>query len=277
MYKSIMDRLREGPSVQRIKAAAESVANAAKIVLAALLVAAAAPMLHAASPAMNDTASPAAVITGAAYVYAEPVVIKDSEKGIEPERTGAGTGDAGAKKRDRSLQDGTLIYSMSPVYPEDIREGVYDVEALSDSRFFKITAAELDNEGGSMKAVISLSSTSYAYVYPGTADQAAAADSSEWIPADESEGYGRFTLAVEALNKEMPCAAYSKSRDKWYDRNIVFLASSLPDDALLIELSDEGATIADTQQQAVQVIYIALGIIIAGGILNHFVKKRYYE
>ena len=38
-------------------------------------------------------------------VSAEPVVIKDKEKGIGVE----------TEERDRSLQDGTLIYSMTPV------------------------------------------------------------------------------------------------------------------------------------------------------------------
>ncbi len=200
-------------------------------------------------------------------VSAEPVVIKDKEKGIGVE----------TEERDRSLQDGTLIYSMTPVYPEDFDEGTYDVDALSSSQFFKITQAKLTNEGGHINAVIRISSTSYAYVYPGTAAEAEAADQSKWIPADESSGYGEFTLDVEALNKEMPCAAYSKKKAKWYDRDIAFIAESLPKENLHVELSADGGTIADTQEAAVKVIYIALAIIIIGGILNHFIKKRFYE
>ena len=200
-------------------------------------------------------------------VSAEPVVIKDKEKGIGVE----------TEERDRSPQDGTLIYSMTPVYPEDFDEGTYDVDALSSSQFFKITQAKLTNDGGSIKAVIRISSTSYAYVYPGTAAEAEAADQSKWIPADESSGYGEFTLDVEALNKEMPCAAYSKKKAKWYDRDIAFIAESLPPENLHVELSADGGTIADTQEAAVKVIYIALAIIIIGGILNHFIKKRFYE
>lgn len=200
-------------------------------------------------------------------VSAEPVVIKDKEKGIGVE----------TEERDRSLQDGTLIYSMTPVYPEDFDEGTYDVDALSSSQFFKITQAKLTNDGDHIKAVIRISSTSYAYVYPGTAAEAEAADQSKWIPADESSGYGEFTLDVEALNKEMPCAAYSKKKAKWYDRDIAFIAESLPKENLHVELSADGGTIADTQEAAVKVIYIALAIIIIGGILNHFIKKRFYE
>lgn len=199
--------------------------------------------------------------------FAEPLVIKggdDTEVQQDVER-------------DRSLQDGTLVYSMTPVYPEDIEEGTYHAETVSSSQFFKITDAEITNKDGRLQALITISSTSYAYVYQGTAEEAAAADRSEWIPADESTGFGRFTIDAEALNKELPCAAYSKKKQKWYDREIVFLASSLPQDAIRIELSDKAGTIADTQEAALKVIYIALAIIVVGGILNHFVKKRFYE
>lgn len=200
--------------------------------------------------------------------FADPVVIEKKD--------GDGTQEQSVQ-RDRSLQDGTLIYSMTPVYPEDLKEGSYNVDVISSSQFFRITDAELINKAGRMSAVITISSTSYAYVYPGSAAEAAAADRSGWIAADESTGYGRFTLDVEALNKEMPCAAYSKKKQKWYDRDIVFTAESLPEDSVLIELSEEGGTIADTQEAAMKVIYIAIAIIVLGGILNHFVKKRFYE
>ena len=203
--------------------------------------------------------------------FAEPVVLKDTSRGIGVEDSGS------APQRDRSLQDGTLVYSMTPVYPEDVQEGDYEPDVISDSRFFKIIHSDLTNKDGRMEAVITISSTSYAYVFQGTAEQAAAADSSEWIAADEKDGYGSFSVSVEAFNKELPCAAYSKKKQKWYDRNIVFLADSLPDGAVMIELNKEGGTIADTQDAALQVIYIALAIIVVGGILNHFVKKRYYE
>lgn len=209
----------------------------------------------------------------AGSVFSAPLVIKDEKRGI-------GVGPESEQqplRRDRSLQDGSLIYSMTPVYPEDVKAGTYDVDVISSSRFFKLTGAKLRNDGFYMSADITLSSTSYAYVYPGTAEEAEKADRSEWISADESDGYGQFEISVEALNKEMPCAAFSKKKQKWYDRDIVFLADSLPEDALLIETSDDGGTVTDTQEAAVRVIYIALAIIIVGGVINHFVKKKYYE
>ncbi len=210
-------------------------------------------------------------------VFAGPVVIKGNETEESGETSAAEDDGQKNVQYDRSKQDGSLIYGMTPVYPGDFSDGTYSVDAISGSQFFRITDAELTSEDGHMTAVITISSTSYAYVYPGTAAEAASAGKSEWIPADETTGYGRFTLDVPALNKEMPCAAFSKKKQKWYDRDIVFLASSLPEDALHIELDEDGGTIVDTQEAAIKVIYIALAIIVAGGILNHFVKKKYYE
>ena len=209
--------------------------------------------------------------SGMREVYADPLVIKDESRGIGVEDSEE------TPQRDRSLQDGTLVYSLTPVYPEDVKEGDYEPEVISDSRFFRIVHSDLSNKDGRMEAVITISSTSYAYIYQGTAEQAAAADESEWTAADEKDGYGSFAVSVEALNKELPCAAYSKKKQKWYDRNIVFLADSLPEGTVMIELNEDGGTIADTQDAAMQVIYIALAIIAAGGVLNHFIKKRYYE
>ena len=208
------------------------------------------------------------VTASACIAFAGPLVLKDKEKGIGVEEN---------VERDRSLQDGSLVYSLTPVYPEDFDEGAYDIEAVSSSQFFKITGVELTNSGTDLNAVLTISSTSYAYVYPGTAMEAAAADKSEWIAADETTGYGQFAIEAEALNKEMPLAAFSKKKQQWYDRDIVLLADSLPDGVLHVELSEDGGTIADTQEAAVKVIYIALGIIVIGGVLNFFIKKKYYE
>ena len=119
--------------------------------------------------------------------FAEPVVLKNSEtgKGAEEEQT-----DTSQPEPDRNLQDGTLIYGMTPVYPGDFADGEYKVDVISSSQFFKITDADLTKKDDMIKAVITLSSTSYAYIYPGTAAEAEAAGREKWIAADESTGYG---------------------------------------------------------------------------------------
>ncbi len=53
------------------------------------------------------------------------------------------------------------------------------------------------------------------------------------IPFEEdADGSHHFTVPVEALDKELDCAAFSKKKEKWYDRVLVFRADSLPADAL---------------------------------------------
>ena len=40
-------------------------------------------------------------------------------------------------------------------------------------------------------------------------------------------------MPVEALDKGIDCAAYSKRKEMWYDRTLVFCASSLPQEAFV--------------------------------------------
>ncbi|MBR7075946.1 MAG: hypothetical protein IKI32_03380 [Lachnospiraceae bacterium] len=129
-------------------------------------------------------------------------------------------------------------YGMSPVYAQDIKEGTYEIEGSSNSAYFKIAKAELTVKDGQMTAKITIPSMSYLNVFMGTAKEAIAAKKSEWIDFKEVNNQTVFTIPVEALDKEIDCAAYSKARKKWYDRKIVLDASSLPEEALLIELPD---------------------------------------
>jgi hypothetical protein len=70
---------------------------------------------------------------------------------------------------------------------------------------------------------------SYLYVYPGTAQAAAAADEDAFIPfAENADGAHTFTVPVEALDAPVSCAAYSKNKELWYNRTLLFRADSLP-------------------------------------------------
>lgn len=128
-------------------------------------------------------------------------------------------------------------YGMLPIYARDLKDGTYPIQVESSSSFFKITEAELLVEGETMSARITISSLSYQSVYPGTAEAAETAQA-DWIDAEEVDGHSVFTVPVEALDKELPCAAFSKKRQLWYDRTLVFDAASLPEEALLVELPD---------------------------------------
>ena len=130
-------------------------------------------------------------------------------------------------------------YGMLPVYGRDVLDGTYEVDTECSSAFFRITDAALTVKDGEMSAVITISSHSYLFVYMGTGEEAAAAPEADYIPfEDDADGRCTFTIPVRALNTELKCAAFSKNRSKWYDRLILFDASSVPADCLLVQLPD---------------------------------------
>lgn len=121
---------------------------------------------------------------------------------------------------------------MVPVYGESLLDGSYAVQVDCSSSMFRITDCTLRVSGGKMEAVLTMSSDSYLYVYPGSAMEAAEADRAAYIPCEESaEGGHSFTLPVEALDAGTACAAFSKNKELWYDRTLVFRADSLPAEA----------------------------------------------
>ena len=68
--------------------------------------------------------------------------------------------------------------------------------------------------------------------YIGTVE-AAKAGEEDFIPYRETEdGLHTFQVPVEALDMGIDCSAFSKKKEKWYDRVLVFRADSLPADAI---------------------------------------------
>lgn len=121
---------------------------------------------------------------------------------------------------------------MEAVYAESIKDGIYSITVDSSSPMFNITECELRVESGKMTAVITMGGTGYAYIFMGTSDEAENAAEDEYIGYSEDDtGKHSFTVPVEALNKEISCAAFSKKKEQWYDRLLVFRADSLPVDA----------------------------------------------
>ena len=138
-----------------------------------------------------------------------------------------------------AIQDNALgHYGMTPIRAADIADGEYEVSVESSSPYFKAVRASLRVEGDAMRAVIGLDSDSYLYVYPGDGAAAERADRSDWISARAVEGGVEFTIPVEALNRPFDCAAYSKRRQRWYDRRLLIDAASLPGEALSFPLPD---------------------------------------
>ena len=98
---------------------------------------------------------------------------------------------------------------------------------------FKITGAKLTVKDGKMTAVITMSGKSYTWFFMGEKEKIANAADSEFIPfVEAADGTYTFEIPVEALDQVIPCAAYSKNKDAWYPRNILFDADTLPEGAL---------------------------------------------
>lgn len=134
---------------------------------------------------------------------------------------------------------------MVPVTADEIKDGTYEVEVESSSSMFRIVKAELTVCDGSMNAVLTLSGNGYLKLFMGTGEEAVAADESQYIGYEEdADGSRTYTVPVKALDQEIDCAAFSKRKEKWYDRTLVFDAASIPADALILteqaetELSD---------------------------------------
>jgi heme-binding NEAT domain protein len=97
---------------------------------------------------------------------------------------------------------------------------------------FKIAYCLLKVKDGKMTAELTINSKSYDYLYAGTAEDAAKADSSAFLSPKETDGGYIFEFPVEALDKEIKCAAFSHKKQLWYDRTLVFRADSIDQSAL---------------------------------------------
>ena len=122
---------------------------------------------------------------------------------------------------------------MEPVYAGEIKDGVYPVKVDSSSNMFQVTGCELTVRDGRMTAVMTMGGTGYLKLFMGTGEEAAKAGEEDFIPYRETEdGLHTFQVPVEALDMGIDCSAFSKKKEKWYDRVLVFRADSLPADAI---------------------------------------------
>ncbi len=131
------------------------------------------------------------------------------------------------------------LEGMFPVYASDVADGTYEIEVESSSSMFRVEKALLTVGGGEMSAVLTLSGKGYRMLFMGTGREAAEADAAGYIGYQKDEnGRYTYTVPVEALDTPIACAAYSTNREKWYERQILFEAASLPRQAVMVELPD---------------------------------------
>ena len=116
---------------------------------------------------------------------------------------------------------------MTPIYASELVDGVYNISVESSSSMFKIADCELTVGGDAMVAKLIMSSESYGYLYLGTAEEATAADEMQYVTPNGRE----FVITVDALDAPVLCAAWSRNKELWYDRTLVFRSDSLPVEA----------------------------------------------
>ena len=143
------------------------------------------------------------------------------------------TSDTEAKTEAATVEKQEVVTEgMVPVYGKDLNDGSYDITVKSSSSMFNIEECKLTVMNGEMTAKMIMGGKGYLYVYPGTKEvalEAQEADPGLCIPfAEEADGRISFTIKVPALDQAVPCAAYSKKKELWYDRDLCFEASALP-------------------------------------------------
>lgn len=179
---------------------------------------------------MNKKATLAAIL--AALMLASGCGSTEAQQQTDTAETQQDTSSQVASSSEMTEVEDVVEEGMTPISGDKVKDGTYSVTVKSSSKMFDITACELTVEGGKMTAVMHMGGTGYLYVYMGTGEQAAAASESDYIPfTEEADGTHSFTVPVDALDEGIDCAAFSKKKEKWYDRTLLFRADSLPMDA----------------------------------------------
>lgn len=164
---------------------------------------------------------------------AEKTTQKDTEQVILTEDQVDSTEAQVASKEELAASEELTADGLTAVTGDQIKDGTYEIDVESSSSMFRIDECELTVKDGEMTATMTMGGKGYLKVFMGTGEEAVGAEEEDYIPYEEdSLGLHTYTVPVEALNQAIDCAAFSKDREKWYDRTLIFHASSIPVDAL---------------------------------------------
>lgn len=144
-----------------------------------------------------------------------------------------------ASEEEKASAQQVGVEGMAPVYGSDVVDGTYEVEVEVSSSMFPVDKAVLTVREGEMTAVLTMGGKGYLKLFMGTGKEAAASSPDSYLDFEEdADGKHTYTIPVEALDEPIDCSAFSKNKEKWYDRQILFRAESLPEEAVLVELPD---------------------------------------
>ena len=135
-------------------------------------------------------------------------------------------------EHETAAQNEVGFEGMTEVGADALNMGNYYVSVDSSSSMFKIADCILHVSDDGMNADIIIDSKSYDALFMGTEEDAKNAAEADLIKYTENKsGQSVFNVPVEALDKEIQCAALSAKKQEWYGRTLVFRADSLPDTA----------------------------------------------
>lgn len=144
----------------------------------------------------------------------------------EIRQSAVGTAEAVSVPTSETASVPTAESGVSGLTAANILDGSYEITVDSSSTMFNITGCTLNVADGKMTAVMTMHGKGYLYLFMGRGEDAV---ESGYIPfVENSDGAHTFTVPVEALDTPVDCAAFSKNREKWYDRTLVFRSDLIP-------------------------------------------------
>ena len=140
-----------------------------------------------------------------------------------------------AETSENPLNKKLSVEGLLPVLADDIEEGSYEIDIATSSSMFKVEKTVLTVKYGTMTAELTLSGKGYSNVAMLTAQEAESLTSLEGTTATTDEnGKLVFTVPVKSLNTELSCSAFSKKKQKWYERRVVFYSQKIPSENLFV-------------------------------------------
>lgn len=121
-----------------------------------------------------------------------------------------------------ALESGSLL-----AHALIVDDGVYTIDALTDSSLLRFTRCVLTVQHGQMRAILTAKNNNYDYLYIGSASSAKT-DEALWIPAipDENGAY-TYALSIDSLDNEIRIATHSPKKGMWYDRTLTLTSASI--------------------------------------------------
>lgn len=192
-----------------------------------------------------------AMLLAVSVLISGTVTVTADQKGkaasLTDEAAGTGISETESEQTGRIASSSEMVTEepvtedwMVPVQAEELKDGEYEIEVNSSSSMFRIEECTLTVQDGAMSAAMTMGGTGYLYVCMGTPEEAVEAGEEAYLQPEVAEdGAHVFTVPVEALDEAVECAAFSKKKEKWYGRQLCFVAESLPEDAFVREREDD--------------------------------------